>query len=771
MELLSHPDKDLITHLSNVRDIGLNIFHSKNKLNLKYSYEDIKLSLSNMLFYHDIGKSTKYFQDYMRASINKIEYTDNSELKKHSLISAVYASYKTFLELNNKESKEILPVLVFLAIRKHHGDFENIKDMVVISKNNWRNLKIQWDNLQLNCIGEKVVFDFKSVKEYINDILFNIEDIEKSTDNYLLLNFFFSILTYADKNDAKFSSQIKFAEFPFGFNNWVDKYKNIKYEKEKHTTKLNKIRNEIYNLCEINITPKNIADHNIFSINVPTGSGKTLAGINAALKIITTDSDLKRIIYAVPFTSIIEQIYKDFFDIIENNDLEPENYIIKHYHLAEAKIKNDENDYIGDNAQFLIENWDKPIILTTFWQLFNTLISNKNKLIKKFHNLTNSVIILDEIQTMPYEYWELINHILIKATNMLNCKIIFMTATMPLIFLEEKKEIIPLIGRKKTNQYFQEFSRYEMKFINHMNTIKMSEFFEIAEKHIISAPKKSFLFVFNTIKSSLDFYNRIKKIRNKNIIYLSTNIIPKDRLERIEQIKHSDNYKIVVSTQLIEAGVDIDLNIVYRDFSPFDSIIQTAGRCNRNSSPILGEVFLFKLIDSKNQKKYCNYIYKPISLIPTNEIIQNLENVKESDLLNVIKLYYKSIKENASTDISQKLISDIKALNYSNIAENFLLIKNIPNILVFIEKDINASKVLSKFKEMLKLDRWERKDEFLKIKKEFYDYIISVKLNPENINALKELEELGNLKIISNDMLSVYYNNDIGFTYNFDNFI
>ncbi|HEC25220.1 MAG TPA: CRISPR-associated helicase Cas3' [bacterium] len=776
MEYFSHPDRLLIDHLESVMHIGNGIYNAKSGLCLPFPEDDIKLALSNMLFYHDIGKSTKFFQDYLSASINGAPCKGESELKNHALISAVYAAYKTADDLgltdgkNGADSKNILPVIVFCAIRKHHGNFENIRDMLAIGSPKWDNLSVQWNNLQFHCINETNSLNFEDAKDYVRNMIFDMDDINDDIGNYFLLNFLFSILAYSDKNDARFHRQIKFAKLPENAHEWIDQYRAVKFGKVKSPTSLNIIRNEIYNLCAANISD----NHNIFSINVPTGSGKTLAGINAALKITEQNKTIKKIIYALPFTSIVEQTYQEFCDIIKCNKLVPTDYIAKHHHLAEVEIENDENYYSGTDAQFLIENWDKSIILTTFWQFFNTIISKQNKIIKKFHNIANSVIILDEIQTMPMEYWKLINNILIKLTNFLNCKIIFMTATMPSIFSEAKNEIFPLINKDKTLNYFCMFSRYKVNTINNLDSITIDELFYIASKHIAQEPKDSFLFVFNTIGSSLEFYKKLKESINVRIIYLSGNIIPKDRLTRINQIKEQSGRKIVISTQLIEAGVDIDMDVIYRDFAPFDSIVQTAGRCNRNNKlDKLGSIYLLKLIDSRNSRKYYNYIYKPVAISLTDDLLKNRKVIAENDLLKMIRSsYYNKINAISSSDESEKIISGIKKLNYTDISDEFNLIKNVPNILVFVEKDEKSSDILKKFKKILTLDDMViKKNEFLNIKKDFYDYVLSVNINKNTIDNIKNFEDIGNFRVITKDMVRTFYNNDVGFTYEFDNFI
>lgn len=767
MDYLSHPDRLLVEHLESVKRIGMDIYASKKNLRLPFDDRDMRIALSNMLFYHDIGKSTKFFQEYLRSSIKNMIYTGKDELKRHALISAVYAAYKTYTELEGN-AKSVIPMVVFLAVRKHHGNLDDIKNMLSIGKHDWKFLQIQWENLNFDCVNKSNNLDFKDAKEYVNDLPFVFQDIETSLDNYFLLNSFFSILTYSDKNDAKFHHQTVCDALPADAYCWVDKYKADKFKDPKSLSKINIVRNEIYDSCAKAIVHN--SNRKIFSINVPTGSGKTLAGINAALKMIGRDKSIKKIIYALPFTSIVEQTYHEIFSAIKCNAKNPEDYLVEHHHLAEAKIKNDENYYGGSDAQFIIENWDKPIILTTFWQLFNTLISNQNKTTRKFHNIANSIIILDEIQTMPIEYWELIRNVLINVTDILHCKIIFMTATMPKIFHEEKNEIFPLTNGEQTLRYFSLFSRYELKTVNNLEPITVDSLCDIALEHIAREKDKSFMFVFNTIKSSKKFYNGIKSCGD--VIYLSGNIVPKDRLKRINNIKQAGR-KIVVSTQLVEAGVDIDFDRVYRDFAPFDCIVQAAGRCNRNNRHNQqGEVLLTKLKDSKNGKLYCNYIYKPLALELTNNLLKEFSSVKESDLLTVMKSYYDKTSSLSSSDVSKDIIEDITNLKYTKVSSEFELIKNIPNVLVFVEKDETASNILDHFKRILKIDdRWERKDEFLKIKKSFYDYVLSVNLSKSNIDAIKDFEDIGNFKVITKMMINTFYDDIIGFNYDYNNFI
>jgi CRISPR-associated endonuclease/helicase Cas3 len=313
---LARPGETLLEHLNSVKNIGLEIYKEKKSLHFSIPNKLVLQALSNMLFYHDIGKSTVFFQDYMKASLRGAKYQGESDLADHALVSAVYSSYKTYVDTKSN----LLSIIVFLAVRKHHGDFKNVKDMLSISRTLWEKIRKQWENMNFKCIEEQNTYDFESVKDYISDLLFDVDDLEKNMENYFLLNFFFSILTYSDKNDAKFGRRHQQTILPLSSYKWVDHYKSICLKPDNSV--MNSIRESVYDSCVYNM-PDRLEDKFIFSINAPTGSGKTLAGLNVALNILKKDKNMRRIIYCLPFTSIVEQTYDTIKKVISSNCEDP----------------------------------------------------------------------------------------------------------------------------------------------------------------------------------------------------------------------------------------------------------------------------------------------------------------------------------------------------------------------------------------------------------------------------------------------------------------
>lgn len=228
-----------------------------------------------------------------------------------------------------------------------------------------------------------------------------------------------------------------------------------------------------------------------------------------------------RIIYALPFLSIIDQNAKVFESVIIANNIEPDTSILlKNLHFSEIYFKKDCYEFEPDESKILIEDWNVEVIVTTFVQLFPTLISNSNKNIRKFHRLANSIIILDEIQ--PIKYWLLLKNIFTAISELLNIFIVFVNATKHLIF--ERDETISLINK---GSYYKDLKGVSLSTMlgNQLTINELAEIFNLKNG-------KSYLFVFNTIGSAKEFYN-LNKNKVESCAFLSTHIIPKERLQRI----------------------------------------------------------------------------------------------------------------------------------------------------------------------------------------------------------------------------------------------
>lgn len=795
-KLRSHPDKLLIDHLQRVGDLCSNTIKEK-ALNIEEA-DLLKEAAYIIGITHDMGKATRFFQEYiMEKDEKKKRSLKAKDVTHHGLLSAffTYAVMKEYLSQTGRKGglADYLPVLSLLAVKRHHGNLLNAMDEVKdidadkekilkLAEEQIGSMEARKEEIQMllptllarNNINIKI--DINNIINYIlNGALKDIRRREKSLVRalsesgnlypYFISQFIYSALLDADKTDAGLGG-VNLDRIDLS-SVLVDDFRAAKgFSTSKNN--LNSLRNQIYEEAMERIKRWDL-NEKIISLNVPTGTGKTLAALSLSLKLkerLENERNIKpRIIYALPFLSIIDQNYKVFEEVIlKPSASQDSRMLLKHHHLSDVKFKIEESEYEVDKSLLLLEGWNAEIIVTTFWQLFNTLFSNRNKQLRKFNKLANSIIILDEVQAVPHQYWPLIHDSLKLLAEKFNSYIVFMTATQPLIFDEAKGEIKEIAQRK--DEYFRGLNRIEL-VPRIEKAMALDEFKALLERDLNEKYDKDFLIVLNTIGSAQEIYRFIQALplEDTKTVFLSTNIIPKVRLERIDEIRKSSKdaprrRKVIVSTQLIEAGVDIDADIVYRDFAPLDCINQVAGRCNRNSSKDeKGTVSIFILKDER--KEFYKYIYDPFLISKTLDILPKKGSIKESEFLELNNRYFKAVKRGMGDADSKEIMECIAALAFKDLSAKFKLIEDdYPRVDVFVELDERSAEIWSQFRDLQKeKNHLERTKKYLKIKKDFSEYVISA---PDKYAHNLIMEDLG-MGYISRDELPNYYDDETGF--------
>lgn len=733
MKFLSHkdPDKLLIDHLLEVKKYACQ--------NCDIYKDEVEL----VCLLHDFGKYTTFFQKHLETGLE----IENSN---HSFISAVVCAYIAFKRYN-----DYTPLILYSAIISHHGDIKELSDTILprnISNINSsddyslltkiQSAKIQMEDIKKN--KDNIINDYKktSIQFDIEDVFNNInydiiieillklkklkvkldcfEQNKDSEELYFMHNYIYSKLIWADKMSA--SRVIPIEEKFCKYETLNNSKNNIVKECKSN---INDIRNNIYN-CVINKLEKNYKNDK-YTITAPTGTGKTYTGFLAANKLKEISNMSGRIIYSLPYTSIIDQNYKDIKKIYSDLNCDGTDYIMIHHHLSELKFESKENeneDYNIMQVQQLYEGWNSGVIVTTFVQLIQTLISSKNRMLKKFNKLYNSVILIDEIQSMDIHIYKLVERVLNDAIKYLNCKVIIMTATKPIIF----EDAIELLDNNQ--KYFENMNR--TKLIYQDSYIRTDEFIcKFINKY---DKEKSYMIVCNTINESLNIFEKMYESKLcEKLYYLSANLISKDKKRVIKNIQDIQNGKhtphILITTQVVEAGVNFDFDIVYRDISPLTSIVQASGRCNRAGKNEIGEVHIINLVNDKG-KLYSEYVYDCNELAITKKILLSYSNnpIYEKDFYSIIYQYFTQMNELISENESNEFIKAIQNIDFDKISE-FSLIKNngIYND-VFCIIDEHAKKLFSKYINILCLkDKIERKKELLEIRAEVDDYTVSVR--------------------------------------------
>jgi CRISPR-associated endonuclease/helicase Cas3 len=743
----SHPGVPLINHLLEVSK-NCEKIANENKTNFSLN-KKIKTDLLFICgFYHDLGKATSYFQNYLHNP-NK----PHNSLKNHSLPSAVFVFYasKEYLKDSELTSDErfLLSVICFIVVRRHHGnlgDFNNElgighfkedlekqyksidKEAIqeIIQKGNEKlEISVNWNNF-LNWFeneGFNKETRFKLIEFYEFNFQKKWDDAKKSETYYLFL-WMFGALLFSDKSDVILSGKfpkIKQLDLKYLINFRED------YGFNKASTVINKLKNEAYYSSITSLENKFKASNHFYSITLPTGLGKTLTSLGASLKLKELASLKKgKIIIAIPFTSIIDQNYEVYRQVFKDPD---NSLLLKHHHLAEPNYKENEDTLRDpDESQYLIETWQSSVVVTTFVQLLECLITNNKTKLLKFSALSNSVIILDEVQQIPHPLWEVIRQAFFSIAEHLNCYIILMSATQPLIFKPDE-EITELI--ENHHHYFSFFNR--TKLVNKTNeTITLDSFTETVNNYASNNPSKDILIILNTKKTTLQTYRKISEnfdCDENEVFYLTTLITPLERKKIIKKIKSNKKVKrqIIVSTQLVEAGVDISVDTVFRAFAPLDSIIQAAGRANRyDEKKEVSEVYLYKI---EELEKATGIIYGADLIKKTENVLKDYDTIQEKDYLQLIQKYFEQVKD-LSVYSENNYLKSLLALNFEETGD-FQLIENTKSESVYIGLNKKAEKIWKKFltiKDNKATDQFEKKKAFALIKAEFYDHVININI-------------------------------------------
>lgn len=371
---------------------------------------------------------------------------------------------------------------------------------------------------------------------------------------------------------------------------------------------LNALRNRVFEDC----LAKAAEPTGFFFLTVPTGGGKTLSGMAFALE-HARRHDMERVIVVIPYLSIIEQNAAEYRKVLDPND---EGIVIEHHSAVAPKGDNDEQGRSPE--ELAAENWDAPIIVTTSVQFIESLFANRTSKCRKLHNIANSVVLLDEVQTLPAHLLNPLLHVLRDLKKHYRVSFVFSTATQPAFKRStslsngfDEREVKELVSQP--DDLFKKLGRvaYSVRKTE-------SDWSELAEEWASQHESglKQALGVVNTRKQAAEWWEMLRdslkeqglskdrlEARLRSVFHLSSAMCAEHRTQVLKKVRRrlrEGRFCWLVSTQVVEAGVDIDFPLVYRALGPLDSIVQAAGRCNREGRlPSKGRVVVFRPTDAK----------------------------------------------------------------------------------------------------------------------------------------------------------------------------
>jgi len=561
-----------------------------------------KIGLENVGKYigllHDLGKATKTFNDYIQG----ISDAKRGDID-HSTAGAQYIIDTTISggQLGPKLAAEQMMELV---IASHHSglidcistDGSNQFQHRMEKDNRLTSLDEAKRNIESSILAEADAIHGSAVESLVSLIM----DIQCQSADLgdgghfrmgLLARLVLSCLVDADHTDtASFEQRIIHKNEMTNWDAIILRYYDY-ISMFEGTDEISQIRLKVSEYCYKAAS----MDKGIFTLSVPTGGGKTLSSLRFALEHLKKHN-MDRIIYVIPYTSIIDQNAAVVRKALER---EGENIITEYHSNVDADSNKDDQE---NPWRYLSDSWNSPIIFTTMVQFMDTFFSSGTKCARRMHNLANSVIIFDEIQTLPIKLAYMFNEAVNFLTSWCGSTAVLCTATQPLLGKNEDyhskyplKTSVEIIKDKK--ELFESMKRVEVKFIDDTawDADKIANF---VSKKILD--HKSILVITNTKSMAKDVHMKVSCLLGGNTIdiyHLSANMCAAHRVEVLEKIRKSliDRSTVCISTQLIEAGVDIDFEVVIRCMAGIDSIAQAAGRCNRNGRmQRLGEVYVIR---------------------------------------------------------------------------------------------------------------------------------------------------------------------------------
>lgn len=615
-----------------------------------------KIGFPNLLYLigimHDFGKGTLAFRDYLEWAVEH-----NGEKKSHqnhAVSGAIYAWERW------KEKNLFVAQIIALCIAGHHSGFHDCLDIEGKSEFLTALLK---DKNDLNYEEAKQYFLNNIVSEKLLDSMFDLAVGEMQAwkgngkltafSEGCLVRILFSVLIDADRWDT---ACFEYNEDPLvekcnpDWDRMIEKLNQRMKKFEDDTSELNRIRQKISDEC----ADKAYSCTGIYSLSVPTGGGKTFTSLRYGLHHAKHNS-LERIFYVIPYNTILDQNAEDI-----RGALGEEIDILEHHSNV---VQEDENEY--EDYKRLTERWSSDIILTSLVQFLNSLFQGKNSNTRRMKQLVNSVIVFDEIQSLPKHCTKLFEKAVMFLTQYCNSTVLLCTATQPQFKLRTKEligEVDALYRNLKRVQYIPQHKPV-------MDTDTAAErLYRLLEE------ESAVLSIVNTKSVAKNLYEQTCNLLRENdwkivkledgmsdkaleqkansvsgheilCIHLSTFMCPAHRKYRLKAIKLWTEKRLpvlCVSTALIEAGINVSFPVVVRSMAGLASIIQAAGRCNRNCERDYGKVYIWDLADEKGtleKQKTLKDIQNGKKVMST--ILQDYEgHPGDLDTPEVINLYF-----------------------------------------------------------------------------------------------------------------------------------
>ena len=621
--------------------------------------------------YHDVGKYSARFQQRLAGSNVRVDHS----------------SAGAFLLFKNMN----IPAAICIA--GHHGGLPDLGTKYDLDSNTFMS--------RINRATRGDIEDFSEWSSELPDIPLIKQKTYQGTGNYYFIKMLFSALTDADWLDTEaYFDNKKLLTREGDLHELRERLDAFIHPWWNAGSDLNKRRCRILRAA---------IDHGndepgIFSMTVPTGGGKTISSMAFALHHAVLHG-MRRIIYVIPYCSILEQTEAVFASVFGRDN------IIAHYSGAEFSYDEDSTD----ERAFSAENWEAPIILTTAVQFFESVFSNKPNKNRKLHNVARSVIVFDEAQMLPVPFIKPCLDGICRLSEFFGCSSVLCTATQPSVgrILDE---ISPGIRVREL------CPEPEKMYLDFRRVVYVDEGY-LSDEELVNHLRAylQVLCIVNSRRQAQQLYRELSSEEMEGVYHLSTMMIPRDRKEVLGRIRKRliEGEKCrVISTSLIEAGVDVDFPAVYRAVAGLDSIIQAGGRCNREGKrPLKSSVVHIFRSDAKPSRMIEKNVAAAERVLNGEDSIDSPSSVRSYfDFL----LY--TLKGGKQLD-EKEILPAVRRLEFESIAKRFRLIDS-ADYTIYIPVEENKDMIERLLSGRVSRNLMRKLNQFsVQVYKEYFDQI------------------------------------------------
>lgn len=730
----SHPGKQLIDHLEGVAALSATLDSMHGTLD-----ESGRKQLEAAALTHDISKERPHWQQYLHG--------ESKQGPEHSVTS----SFFTF--------DLVRDVMIAELVRNHHGSIRNVEE----TTGYWAGDDFPFHTIH-TAIREVLpewapCSSAEELEEAAEKMLFGFNVDESAWFRHRTL---FSLLVAADRMNALGVSVIDIPQ--------ISRFAPPSFSSQ---SPLDSWRSEVRSSCLAKASTT--GEPGVYTLTLPTGAGKTTIGLETAYR-WSKRHGYRSILYVLPFISIVEQNADVARRLFGNDFVQEDHSMVFSRPKKRLKQKKEQEEQQQDEQtsplermQALFRYWRLPVVTTTMAHFWEALYSERANATMNFHRFGKAVVILDEPQAIRADHWTGLGITLRMISEKWQTAFILMTATQPRIFSGDALELAPGEHRKTR------VNRHRYKILR--ERVPLTSFQDILREHI-PLKSSSGLVVANTRREAREMHAMLKDMQAKEeipeapILFLSTWLAPMHRrftLRKLRRLERGESPRFLVSTQVVEAGVDLDFEWVVRDFGPFDSVVQVAGRCNRHArGDAPGTVLVAKFVNER-ERSFASMVYNSIHLDAMESISAENSEFDEEHIAFFMDRYYALVAEGMKGSGLWQKITKGQWAELPPLYEE----KDVDSITLVIE----FTPKLRRFVYRLVNEKWmlENLEEKKRLMKRIHQYAIEIprklllacreRLASKFFTTNEPLEQIGNtdMWLLSKEALTLLYDPITGF--------